>query len=443
MKLPSTVLVCLLIGMACDTEQPDVDAAATAPAQASATAEATPAAGDPPAKASDEKDSSPDAITPDTGKTPKQPPPKPDAATAKKNAAAFSAALAAGRTAVKAGSHDEALARFDEALKLDPNHPGALGERGWAAFKKGDLVEARRSTERALGHVKSDKRRGALLYNLGRIYEAEGDVEKAIDQYALSLAARPNDTVRERRAGLGAKRPEPPAPPPPGDSAAGLEKLGQRIIDEDFYCEDAVDCGCESIQVVESPDPEAHVQAAAVLSCGAFVSGMGEENNAILAVRTSTRGWQDVARIADGSMPGISYISNEYDLLALKFEQLFSGGDPELRVRIRERNNDGDYASNLLEFDDTIREWVCFRAGEVSRCAWSIVEHRGGTEVMMDDGTEPVLDEFDSLGVTQSEYALSYPGDAIVSREKSGKTTKVTLAELMAPDSVHIAATIH
>jgi hypothetical protein len=61
---------------------------------------------------------------------------------------------------------------------------------------------ARHATNMAIARVRTDKRKRALLYNLGRIDEAEGNTEAAIDDYTRSLVVRDNETVKARLESL-------------------------------------------------------------------------------------------------------------------------------------------------------------------------------------------------------------------------------------------------
>jgi len=112
---------------------------------------------------------------------------------------------AAGRAAVEAGDHAEAIAAFEAALALAPGDGELLGDLGWACFLADRHDDARRHTEAALAVATERPRVGALRYNLGRISEAEGDRPQAIAHYAASMRAHPTAGVRKRLADLRAE----------------------------------------------------------------------------------------------------------------------------------------------------------------------------------------------------------------------------------------------
>lgn len=110
----------------------------------------------------------------------------------------INALLNEGRKLVKEGDYTDGMAKYEAILKLDPHHGKALAELGWAEYKAGNLTEAHAHTLRALALADDDKRRGMILYNLGRIAEDRGQIEEAITNYEVSLSLRPNDTVQAR-----------------------------------------------------------------------------------------------------------------------------------------------------------------------------------------------------------------------------------------------------
>ncbi|MCB9545311.1 MAG: tetratricopeptide repeat protein [Myxococcales bacterium] len=128
--------------------------------------------------------------------------------------AKWRAGLKAGREAHRAKDYTAAVAGFDRALAAFPDDPRALMERGWARFQAGDLAGAGADTKAALGRSTDQRLRGAAFYNLGRVFEAQGEKQAATQAYKLSLEARPNKVVRARLAELGGKAPEPLAATP-------------------------------------------------------------------------------------------------------------------------------------------------------------------------------------------------------------------------------------
>ncbi|MCA9719819.1 MAG: tetratricopeptide repeat protein, partial [Myxococcales bacterium] len=114
------------------------------------------------------------------------------------------ALLNEGRAHVKAKRYAEGVAKYEEALKLDPAHGATMSELGWAAFLSGDLPRAEETLRGALRYVHAPKTRGALLYNLGRVLEDRARPDEAARAYAESLEVRPNDVVQKRLASLEA-----------------------------------------------------------------------------------------------------------------------------------------------------------------------------------------------------------------------------------------------
>lgn len=343
-------------------------------------------------------------------------PPQLDPETAKKNAAAFKAALAEGRKATRARAFDEALSAFDIALTLDPNHPGALGERGWAAFQKGDLKLARVSTDAALLHTRTDRRRAALLYNLGRIEEAEGRLEIARELYRRSLDFRVDKTVAlhfDRLSALtGSEHPSTSTP-----RIDTPEALCTQLLSEQFYCDEPdTECSCKVGPRAQSePLPDAtplEIGAIAVLEASSFTGGMGETAGAYLAAQTRSGGWQVVAQIGDASIPGVSYISNDYKIRSLAVRPGRSN-HPLFIVETSQQENDGDYGSNVMEFVDTEHLWVCGKTDKGPRCAGLETKRTVGLDKMLDDGDAPDPAEWGPLGEHTWSLAAKVDGHEV------------------------------
>lgn len=259
MRSPTLSLLATLVALhglaGCDKPQPDTkpDTAAKSDAKPDA---AKPDAGKPDAAIAEKPDTEkPDAGKPDAA--------KPDAAVAEKRAAAkqkiagvddaelakrkaeMLASLNEGRKLVKSGDVEGGIAKYEALLKIAPNYGPALGELGWAEFKAGKLDDAHAHSLRALAAASEPNKRGMLLYNLGKIAEARGQTQAAIDHYQASLAARPNDVVAKQLASL---QPEGEAPMhmasagegEPSEPAAegpGLGRLGSDLANVDALCE--------------------------------------------------------------------------------------------------------------------------------------------------------------------------------------------------------------
>src|SRR6201995_1741449 len=89
----------------------------------------------------------------------------------------------------KAGDYDRAIADFDAALRIQPNHVRALVNRGGANFARhnyddapSDFAQAQRLEPRNTQHAMSQ----AIAY------EAKGDTKAAIASYDQALKLDPN-----------------------------------------------------------------------------------------------------------------------------------------------------------------------------------------------------------------------------------------------------------
>ena len=142
------------------------------------------------------------AAPPKAAKTVNRPKAGPDKGISAAQRAQYVTALKAARAAQKAGNLVKAVAQFDAAIIAWPDDPRALGERGWARYKQGKLVEAQADLMAALARTSNGDQRGAQLYNLGRVHEAAGRAPQAIAAYRASNTARPHPVVRKRLATL-------------------------------------------------------------------------------------------------------------------------------------------------------------------------------------------------------------------------------------------------
>lgn len=112
------------------------------------------------------------------------------------------AKLDEGRRLTRSAEYDQAIARFDEAIALDPKLARAWSERGYAKLLAGDLTGARADLEAALPLDEGAAYRAAVHYNLGLLAERSGDPGAARAAYEASLALRDNETVRKALTGL-------------------------------------------------------------------------------------------------------------------------------------------------------------------------------------------------------------------------------------------------
>ena len=86
---------------------------------------------------------------------------------------------------------------------MAPADPRTLSEQGWAALFAGRLDEARRALEQAERGARDDRRlRASILYNLGRVAEAQSRPKDAIVAYQESLRLRPHPAAYRHLMGL-------------------------------------------------------------------------------------------------------------------------------------------------------------------------------------------------------------------------------------------------
>jgi Flp pilus assembly protein TadD len=81
----------------------------------------------------------------------------------------------------------EAVAKFEQAVKLDPKNQAALNGLGWASFNSGNAAEALKAFEKL---VALNPRHGAALNGLGQIYLSQRKYDKA-ETYLLKASMAP------------------------------------------------------------------------------------------------------------------------------------------------------------------------------------------------------------------------------------------------------------
>ena len=122
----------------------------------------------------------------------------------------LAALLDQGRSLEAHGKHAEAIAAYTSYLATVPDDAVANAELGWAAFQAKDYKHAEAATRLAIAHAPpptyvndpAGRPRGAALYNLGQIQEANGAPKDAAVSYAESIAARPSRAALARLQAL-------------------------------------------------------------------------------------------------------------------------------------------------------------------------------------------------------------------------------------------------
>ena len=81
------------------------------------------------------------------------------------------------------GDHEQALADYDEAIKLDPKNASAYNNRGSVRSDKGDVDGALSDFNTA---IKNSARYASAYFNRGNVYAAQGD-QRALKDYDAAL----------------------------------------------------------------------------------------------------------------------------------------------------------------------------------------------------------------------------------------------------------------
>ncbi|MBK7947952.1 MAG: tetratricopeptide repeat protein [Deltaproteobacteria bacterium] len=100
-------------------------------------------------------------------------------------------ALLGGRAARRQSNRGAALRLFEAALAIEADHPEALAGLAEAHFEVGDLQAAKPLIERRLAQASGEAERAKLLFMSGRVFEAEGLLERAAERQHEALALDP------------------------------------------------------------------------------------------------------------------------------------------------------------------------------------------------------------------------------------------------------------
>jgi tetratricopeptide (TPR) repeat protein len=100
-----------------------------------------------------------------------------------------------GESAYKAGQLEDAIFLFQQAIELNPNNGQAYSNLGLVFQKSGRVAEAIWANRKAIALASGSTAntvRASSYYNIGRIYEAAGQLQDARQQYEWARQQKPN-----------------------------------------------------------------------------------------------------------------------------------------------------------------------------------------------------------------------------------------------------------
>jgi len=311
----------------------------------------------------------------------------------------FLAALDAGRVASKSGAYTEAIARFREALVVNPTNAAALGELGWAALKAGDLTLAETATAPAPRYADVDTQRASLLYNLGRVAEAREKKDVAIAYYRRSLELRDNDTVRERLKAIGGDAAAPPS--------LGLARVGSTF--------ETLDSACSVLTAAKCSAPEAEGDTT-TCSCAPTLEATqfgGEVGLLVFTVSDGPeeRSWHPIFKTRSGWVlfdaaeweynPGALGIFEEIERVSGEvLGTLGEEGDAQqrfVRFSFSKSRRDSDMGICELELETHSLSVVCGARGDEVACTAPVLEAHSFTREL----EREICDEETLRGLTE------------------------------------------
>jgi tetratricopeptide (TPR) repeat protein len=276
--------------------------------------------------------------------------------------AKYRAAMKRGKQKTAAHDLDGAIAAWKEAAAALDGDARALSELGLAALQKRDFKLAEEATRKSIAGSAQPDVKGASLYNLGRIFEEQGDKTAAVDAYRKSLEARPNATVRERLIALD------PAAAAAADPAAPHAMLGPFSSIKQFcadYKKTACDGGAPDKDDERDPyacgregaalaHPKAPWLAAELLSTSCDSHGDGEAGHVTLhlAVRVAA-GWF----VAGESGERVEYnrTQERFEAVALELTELVTGAPPQI---VLSYSNVGTHDGGCADSEWSRSYWV-------------------------------------------------------------------------------------
>jgi hypothetical protein len=250
------------------------------------------------------------------------------------------------RLLTSTGAHREALAHYERALEALPS-ARLRCEAGWSAYRGGDLDRAERYVRDALrklpdvDHVPDAMRvpLAMCLYNAARILEDRGDLASSERALVGSLALRPDATVSARLTAVRAEIAAQPTSEPPSDDAPWMDRVRERFC----AARSGTDLRCDARALAEEGIEEevleagGEVPAAGHDALDARLVVLGDYSLRQLWLVASDPTSVAVLQLAEGQREGADYgSSRSFDVGEVVFEDVVSGGAPELVVRWRE-----------------------------------------------------------------------------------------------------------
>lgn len=137
----------------------------------------------------------------DDKKAAKKPEPPKKEKVASDKLASYWKAMTEGRKATIAKKYDDAYAAFDRALKVIPDDPRAVSERGYAKLLAKDYKGAVADLDKAVVHTSDKKLLGQIYFNYGLAAEGQGDAEAARAAFARSNTYNPTSAAKKKLEG--------------------------------------------------------------------------------------------------------------------------------------------------------------------------------------------------------------------------------------------------
>ncbi|MGO1071519.1 tetratricopeptide repeat protein [Lysobacter sp. CA199] len=100
-----------------------------------------------------------------------------------------------GEAAYRAGDLIVAIAAYQQAIELDPNYAQAYANLGLAYVKRGRAAEAIWASRKAIALAKGANAatvRAGAHYNIGKLYEEDGQYERAMSSYLAAKREKPD-----------------------------------------------------------------------------------------------------------------------------------------------------------------------------------------------------------------------------------------------------------